>query len=191
MLALREEAHAEAAAVLSPPSGLLPCAEFVLGLGAASMASATPAASGGDHSSSAREERDLRGIRPRAARSPVADALRKARVGTPAPRTGGEQGCPAETPGTARGDNRARSASVIFLTYRSAEAVATLRSSHRSLEECHRLLTGWETRMRKRPIVGTITGVFAGTLDGRRARLIRRTTLGYTVELLESKGVQQ
>ena len=43
--------------------------------------------------------------------------------------------------------------------------------------------------MRKRPIVGTITGVFSGELDGIRARLIRWTALGYTVELLESKGV--
>ena len=42
--------------------------------------------------------------------------------------------------------------------------------------------------MRKRPIVGTIAGVFGGALDGIRAQLIRRTTLGYTVELLESKG---
>lgn len=43
--------------------------------------------------------------------------------------------------------------------------------------------------MRKRPIVGTIAGVFGGTLDGIRAQLLRRTALGYTVELLESKGV--
>jgi hypothetical protein len=42
--------------------------------------------------------------------------------------------------------------------------------------------------MRKRPIVGTIAGVFGGALDGIRARLIRRTTLGYRVELLEAKG---
>ena len=42
--------------------------------------------------------------------------------------------------------------------------------------------------MRKRPIVGTIAGVFSGELDGIRARLIRWTTLGSTVELLESKG---
>ena len=42
--------------------------------------------------------------------------------------------------------------------------------------------------MRKKPRVGTITGVFLGALDGVRARLIRRTTWGYTVELLESKG---
>ena len=36
--------------------------------------------------------------------------------------------------------------------------------------------------------MGTITGVFSGELDGIRARLIRWTILGYTVELLESKG---
>ena len=42
--------------------------------------------------------------------------------------------------------------------------------------------------MRKRPLVGTITGVFSGELDRIRARLIRWTDLGYTVELLESKG---
>ena len=37
--------------------------------------------------------------------------------------------------------------------------------------------------------MGTIAGVFDGTLDGIRAQLIRWTTLGYTVELLESKDV--
>ena len=42
--------------------------------------------------------------------------------------------------------------------------------------------------MRKRPIVGTIAGVFGGALDGIRAQLMRRTLLGYTVKLLESKG---
>ena len=42
--------------------------------------------------------------------------------------------------------------------------------------------------MRKKPIVGTITGVFSGALDGVQARLIRRTKFGYRVELLESKG---
>ena len=42
--------------------------------------------------------------------------------------------------------------------------------------------------MRRKPIVGTIVGVFDGALDGRRARLLRKTKLGYTVELLESKG---
>ena len=39
----------------------------------------------------------------------------------------------------------------------------------------------------KKPILGTIVGVFDGALDGLQARLIRRTRLGYTVELLESK----
>ena len=43
--------------------------------------------------------------------------------------------------------------------------------------------------MRNRPLVGTITGVFSGELDGIRARLIHWMILGYTVELLESKGV--
>jgi hypothetical protein len=42
--------------------------------------------------------------------------------------------------------------------------------------------------VRKKLLVGTITGVFYGALDGVQARLIRRTKLGYTVELLESKG---
>ena len=42
--------------------------------------------------------------------------------------------------------------------------------------------------MRKKPIIGTIVGVFDGALDGVQARLIRRTRLGYTVELLESQG---
>jgi len=42
--------------------------------------------------------------------------------------------------------------------------------------------------VRKKPIIGTIVGVFDGTLDGIQARLIRRTKLGYTVELIESKG---
>jgi hypothetical protein len=41
--------------------------------------------------------------------------------------------------------------------------------------------------MAKTHIVGTITGVFDGTLDGLAARLLRRTRVGYTVELLESK----
>jgi hypothetical protein len=40
----------------------------------------------------------------------------------------------------------------------------------------------------KKPRVGTIVGVLDGALDGVQAQLIRRTTLGYTVELLESKG---
>jgi hypothetical protein len=39
----------------------------------------------------------------------------------------------------------------------------------------------------KKPIIGTIVGVFSGALDGVQARLIRRTKLGYTVALLESK----
>jgi len=39
----------------------------------------------------------------------------------------------------------------------------------------------------KKPIIGTIVGVFDGALDGIQAQLIRRTRLGYTVELLESK----
>ena len=42
--------------------------------------------------------------------------------------------------------------------------------------------------MRRKSIVGTIVGVFSGALDGIRAQLIRRTKLGYTVKLLESKG---
>ena len=45
-----------------------------------------------------------------------------------------------------------------------------------------------ETCLRKKPLVGTITGVFGGALDGARAQLLRRTQLGYTVRLLESKG---
>jgi hypothetical protein len=39
----------------------------------------------------------------------------------------------------------------------------------------------------KKPIIGTIVGVFDGALDGLRAQLIRRTRLGYTVKLLESR----
>ena len=39
----------------------------------------------------------------------------------------------------------------------------------------------------KKPIIGTIVGVFDGALDGLRAQLISRTRLGYTVKLLESK----
>ena len=42
--------------------------------------------------------------------------------------------------------------------------------------------------MRTKPIIGTIVGVFYGALDGVQAQLIRITKLGYTVELLESKG---
>jgi hypothetical protein len=37
--------------------------------------------------------------------------------------------------------------------------------------------------MAKQPLVGTITGVFDGALDGLPARLVRRRKLGYTVEL--------
>ena len=39
----------------------------------------------------------------------------------------------------------------------------------------------------KKPIVGTIVGVFDGALDRVQAQLIRRTNMGYTVKLLESK----
>ena len=39
----------------------------------------------------------------------------------------------------------------------------------------------------KKPQVGTIVGIFDGALDGIRAQLIRRTRLGYTVQLLETK----
>ena len=39
----------------------------------------------------------------------------------------------------------------------------------------------------KKPIIGTIVGVFDGALNGVQAQLIRRTRLGYTVELLASK----
>jgi len=39
----------------------------------------------------------------------------------------------------------------------------------------------------KTPIVGTITAVFDGMLDGIAARLVRRSKIGYTVELLEAK----
>ena len=45
--------------------------------------------------------------------------------------------------------------------------------------------------MRNKPITGTIVGIFAGALDGVHAQLIRKTPLGYTVELLESKGAFQ
>jgi hypothetical protein len=40
--------------------------------------------------------------------------------------------------------------------------------------------------MAKKQIVGTITGVFNGALDGIAARLVHRRRLGYTVELLAS-----
>jgi len=39
----------------------------------------------------------------------------------------------------------------------------------------------------KKGMVGTITGVFDGALDGSAARLVRRRKFGYTVELLASK----
>ena len=39
----------------------------------------------------------------------------------------------------------------------------------------------------KKPIVGTIVGVFDGACDGIQAQLIARTRFGYTVKLLESK----
>jgi len=41
--------------------------------------------------------------------------------------------------------------------------------------------------MQRQPIVGTITGVFHGVLDGMPARLVRRGKVGYTVELLASR----
>ena len=40
-----------------------------------------------------------------------------------------------------------------------------------------------EAALRKHPVPGTIRGVVDGALDGVQARLIRRTTGGYTVEL--------
>ena len=42
--------------------------------------------------------------------------------------------------------------------------------------------------IKKKCIVGTITGAFHGTLDGIPARLVRVRKLGYTVELLASKN---
>jgi hypothetical protein len=39
----------------------------------------------------------------------------------------------------------------------------------------------------KKPIIGTIVGVLDGALDGVQAQLIRRTKIGSTVKLLESK----
>jgi hypothetical protein len=41
--------------------------------------------------------------------------------------------------------------------------------------------------MAKQRIIGTITGVFDGALDGLTARLVRRRKFGYTVELLAFK----
>ena len=41
--------------------------------------------------------------------------------------------------------------------------------------------------MRKKSLVGTITGAFDGALDEMAARLIRIGKLGYLVELLASK----
>jgi hypothetical protein len=43
----------------------------------------------------------------------------------------------------------------------------------------------------KKGMVGTITGVFDGALDGIAARLVRRRKFGYTVELLASKHTFQ
>jgi hypothetical protein len=43
----------------------------------------------------------------------------------------------------------------------------------------------------KKRIVGTITGVFDGALDGIAACLVRRRKFGYTVEILESKHTFQ
>ena len=40
----------------------------------------------------------------------------------------------------------------------------------------------------KKPIVGTIVGIFDGACDGIQAQLIGRTKFGYTVGLLESKS---
>jgi hypothetical protein len=39
----------------------------------------------------------------------------------------------------------------------------------------------------KKPLVGTVVGVFDGAIDGIQAQLITRTRLGYMVELLETK----
>ena len=39
----------------------------------------------------------------------------------------------------------------------------------------------------KKPIIGIIVGVLDGALDGVQAQLMRRTKIGYTVKLLESK----
>ena len=41
--------------------------------------------------------------------------------------------------------------------------------------------------MAKKYVVGTVTGIFDGALDGIAACLVRRRKFGYTVELLESK----
>jgi hypothetical protein len=40
---------------------------------------------------------------------------------------------------------------------------------------------------KKKPIMGTIVGVLDGALDGVQAQLMRRTKIGSTVKLLESK----
>jgi len=40
---------------------------------------------------------------------------------------------------------------------------------------------------KKKPIMGTIVGVLDGALDGVQAQLMRRTKIGSTVQLLESK----
>jgi len=42
--------------------------------------------------------------------------------------------------------------------------------------------------MARQPIIGTITGIFHGALDGVPARLVRRRKYGYTVELLAARG---
>ena len=39
----------------------------------------------------------------------------------------------------------------------------------------------------KKPIIGTIIGIFEGACDGIQAQLIGKTKFGYTVKLLESK----
>ena len=43
--------------------------------------------------------------------------------------------------------------------------------------------------MQRQPIIGTITGVFQGVLNGMPARLVRIGKFGYTVELLASRDV--
>ena len=40
---------------------------------------------------------------------------------------------------------------------------------------------------KKKPMIGTIVGVLDGALDGVQAQLMRRTKIGSTVQLLESK----
>jgi len=60
------------------------------------------------------------------------------------------------------------------------------RSHGYALEQ--RYLQDCEPSVSKPPIVGTLIGVFDGALDGIKARLILKTRLGYTVELLASRG---